>query len=234
MRMCLYNSCWERALCVARRYFSAIQDAEDCVIEAFLRYRQARGAFPFEEPEPDYSLLTLKVRNVALEHLRMVRRRQSLYSVVGQVLPKEVQPSPEMEVITDLDVQRFIQSLPPRLAGYLHLRLQGYTIQECASRLGVSEGTLKSYLPALRQKFVDYFGYDPTINRCSVVNMGKSQQDGTEISEEVNNHDQSAEIGDTSGFSADNELSIRAACYPAHSRDFITNGGGGGITCFLR
>jgi transposase len=55
-----------------------------------------------------------------------------------------------------------VASLPPRLHAAVELRLAGYSWEEAAQQLGVSASTLRGYLPDLRAKFVEFFGYDPS------------------------------------------------------------------------
>jgi hypothetical protein len=59
------------------------------------------------------------------------------------------------QVQGDIDGERFVASLPPRLRAAVELRLAGYSWDEAAQQLGVSASTL-------RAKFVDFFGYDPS------------------------------------------------------------------------
>jgi len=72
---------------------------------------------------------------------------------------------PETVACVDIAAQ-FVASLPPRLRAAVELRLAGYSWDEAAQQLGVSASTLRGYLPDLRAKFVDFFGYDPS-NRAS-------------------------------------------------------------------
>ena len=62
----------------------------------------------------------------------------------------------------EINGERFVASLPPRLHAAVELRLAGYSWDEAAQQLGVSASTLRGYLPELRAKFVDFFGYDPS------------------------------------------------------------------------
>jgi YD repeat-containing protein len=71
-----------------------------------------------------------------------------------------------VQVQETVDSERFLASLPPRLRAMLELRLAGYSWDEAAQQLGVKASTLRGYLPELRAKFVEFFGYDPS-NRAS-------------------------------------------------------------------
>ena len=74
----------------------------------------------------------------------------------------------------DIDGERFVASLPPRLRTAVELRLAGYSWDEAAQQLGVSASTLRGYLPELGAKFVEFFGYDPS-NRASESLIGLTQ-----------------------------------------------------------
>ena len=77
------------------------------------------------------------------------------------------------QVQGDIDGEQFPASLPPRLRAALELRLAGYSWDKAAQQLGVKASTLRGYLPELRAKFVEFFGYNPS-NRASdmCIKMG--------------------------------------------------------------
>jgi hypothetical protein len=77
------------------------------------------------------------------------------------------------QVQGDIDGEQFLASLPPRLRAVLELRLAGYSWDKAAQQLGVKASTLRGYLPELRAKFVEFFGYNPS-NRASdmCIKMG--------------------------------------------------------------
>jgi len=82
------------------------------------------------------------------------------------------------QVQGDIDGERFLASLPPCLRTALALRLAGYSWEQAAQQLVVKASTLRGYLPELRAKFVEFFGYDPS-KRASEIDMeGKTAPSG--------------------------------------------------------
>jgi DNA-directed RNA polymerase specialized sigma24 family protein len=135
--------------------------ADDLALSCLLAFHD-HHRYPWQHPEPAHALrwCTQKLRALACDAYRRAQRHPCL---ALETLPEGVAcVDIAAQVQADIDGERFLASLPPRLRTALALRLAGYSWDEAAQQLGVSASTLRGYLPELRAKFVDFFGYDPS------------------------------------------------------------------------
>jgi DNA-directed RNA polymerase specialized sigma24 family protein len=138
--------------------YSADDLAHTCLIAFYDHHRR----YPWQHPEPAHALrwYCQKLRAHACYAHRYAERHPCL---ALETLPESVAcVDIAAQVQGDIDGERFVASLPPRLRTAEELRLAGYSWDEAAQQLGVSASTLRGYLPELRAKFVDFFGYDPS------------------------------------------------------------------------
>ena len=204
-----------------RRHGLSDEQARDCLSEAFLRYRRKRGlpAWGMGEPPP---ALWVIARDLLCEHWRRRSREQK------QVEQLQAQYRCRCEQFCDdePEAQTFQLSLPPRLNEVLTLRLEGYTCREIAERLAIAVGTVKSYLAELRQKFRDFYGYDPTKrpSQGGYINGNASEVSTPHGKEDISNA--STHRSGHGGGSASGGKRVRPA---AHSRRARRRGGGGGF-----
>ena len=138
-------------------------DARDCVAEVCLRYRKRTGTFPHDEETPDLRLLRLLTLNVVREHQRTQQRRLRLEQdyLAQQRQQHASAPTPMARAIARVDCERFRAQLPDYLRRTLERMEAGDTPKAIAARLGVAVGTVYSYQHELRERFVEFFGYDP-------------------------------------------------------------------------
>jgi DNA-directed RNA polymerase specialized sigma24 family protein len=114
--------------------------------------------YPWQHPQPAHALhwCHQKLRALACD-----AHRHPCLSL--ETLPEDFAC---VEIATQVqetvDSERFLASLPSRLRTALALRLAGYSWDEAAQRLGIKPSTLRGYLPDLRAKFAEFFGYDPS------------------------------------------------------------------------
>jgi DNA-directed RNA polymerase specialized sigma24 family protein len=118
--------------------------------------------YPWQHPEPAHALrwCAQKLRALACDAYRRAQRHPclALETLHESVACVEI----AAQVQGDIDSEQFLASLPPRLRTAVELRLAGYSWEQAAQQLGVKASTLRGYLPELRAKFVDFFGYDPS------------------------------------------------------------------------
>jgi len=137
---------------------SAADLAHSCLIAFYDHHRR----YPWQHPEPARALrwCCQKLRALACDAHRHAERHPCL---ALETLPESIAcVDIAAQVQADIDGERFVASLPSRLRAAVELRLAGYSWDEAAQQLGVSASTLRGYLPDLRAKFVDFFGYDPS------------------------------------------------------------------------
>lgn len=201
------------------------EDAEECVSEVLLRYTIRRGALPWEEERPEPALIDLLTRDVAHERLRCLHRRQRLHETYERLQQSfQVLPTPEDVAISSAEVETFRKQLPEYLLRTLDLLVDGYTPREVANLLKVSVGTVYAYRAELREKFIEYFGYDPRNSRTRIGNyIGCAKQrssfDSEEAYDETSSDGLRADCTHSDCAAAHDELSL--------SNEYARNRGGG-------
>ena len=136
--------------------------ANDLAHTCLLAFHNHHCCYPWQHSDPAYALrwCAQKLRALACDAHRHAQRHPCL---ALEMLPENFAcVEIAVQVQETVDSERFLASLPPRLRAMLELRLAGYSWDEAAQQLGVSASTLRGYLPELRAKFVDFFGYDPS------------------------------------------------------------------------
>ncbi|MFQ3610738.1 MAG: hypothetical protein SNJ72_04495 [Fimbriimonadales bacterium] len=139
------------------------EDAEDLAFVVLERYVRKTGLYPCEEPSPAWGLLFRLTQDVACEFHRKARRRICAEQTYREIAQLSVPPTPEQEALSQLLVEDFQASLPAYLQRLLCLMMdECASVEELSKRLRISVGTVKSYRKELRERFVAFFGYDPT------------------------------------------------------------------------
>lgn len=146
----------------AARLTSCAADAADLAHDCLCAFVNHFGCYPWEYADPLHAWrwCCLKLRALAVDAHCHTQRHPSL----------SLEEAPESlacveiaeQVQGDVDGEAFVAQLPPRLRAVVQLRLQGFSWEEIAQRLGVKASTVRGYLPELRARFVAFFGYDPS------------------------------------------------------------------------
>ena len=168
MRICVLESIYRQCLHLGLNS----DDARDCVAEVCLRYHKRTGAFPHDEETPDLRLLRLLTLNVVREHQRTQQRRLRLEQdyLAQQRQQQASAPTPMAQAIARVDCEQFRAQLPDYLRRTLERMEAGDTPKAIAAQLGVAVGTVYSYQRELRERFVEFFGYDPRKSGGSCLN----------------------------------------------------------------
>lgn len=129
------------------RYLREQQEAEDILCQGFLKVFQHIGTF---EDRGDHSLqkwITRIMVNEALMHLR--RQRLELVSDdMAQAIPAGTRTDSAIEAE---DLYNMVRALPIGYRTVFNLfAIEGYSHQEIAAQLGITEGTSKSQLSKAR------------------------------------------------------------------------------------
>jgi RNA polymerase sigma-70 factor (ECF subfamily) len=139
---------------LALRLVSDRHEAEDVAQEAYLRaYRSLRG---FRGDARFETWLYRIVSNVAMTHLRRRGRFGDLLSE-GQEMPTEAPRSePGEDSLEDTEVKRALSQLPHGQRVVVVLKdVYGFSCQEIADQVGVSEGAVKVRLHRARRRLKD-------------------------------------------------------------------------------
>lgn len=153
---------FQRLLGRARRYTACEDDAADLALNCLHAFFERFGCYPWQHPDGEeaFRWLCQKLRSLWWDARREAQRHPclSLEACADGVALVEMGEALESE----MDVALFLAWLPEHLRAPLALRLQGYSWEEAARLLGRRSSTLRAYLPELRSKFVEFFGFDPS------------------------------------------------------------------------
>lgn len=195
------------------------EQAEECVTQVFLRYstKTDTPAWGTGAPPPLFWRLA---RDVLCEYFRRQERQKQQREKLQGAVANTREFCAEMLAIDRLDAERFANRLPDRLREVVKLRLQGYTCAEIAKQLSLSPGTVKAYLAELREKFVQYFGYDPTKKRSCDGNVYGSLS-GAEPSASPREEERQNALEEVSGLDGGRFVRgkrVRSASHPRRAR----------------
>ena len=142
---------------VARKYLGSLEDAEDCVQEAFLKVIRYKGTFNNVGSLEGW--IKRIVINTAIDSYRRRRTNKVTYDtdLVDRYDYAEEEEKPYMEGIPNQLVIDAIESLSP---SYLKVAkmylLDGYKHHEIAEVLKISLGTSKSNLSKSKKNVINY------------------------------------------------------------------------------
>ena len=142
---------------VARKYLGSLEDAEDCVQEAFLKVIRYKGTFNNVGSLEGW--IKRIVINTAIDSYRRRRTNKVTYDtdLVDRYDYAEEEEKPYMEGIPNQLVIDAIESLSP---SYLKVAkmylLDGYKHHEIAEVLNISLGTSKSNLSKGKKNVINY------------------------------------------------------------------------------
>lgn len=166
----LFNQFANRLFRVSLRYVRNEPEAEEVLMNGFLKAFRAIGDFRYCDDNGLEAWLRRIVVNEALQHLR-ANRRLPLFQA-GDFA--DTQPAPEPLPDAGLDAERIyalICELPPGYRTVFNLfAIEGYTHREIADQLGIAENTSKSQLSKARgllQEWLINYGYERETRRTS-------------------------------------------------------------------
>lgn len=152
----------QRLFCRACRLSHCEDDAADLAHACLYAFFDHFQHYPWQHGEPlsAWGWCCQKMRSLRLDERH---RAQAHPTVSLEELPEGVAAVERVEQVEEeVEVEAFLAGLPNSLRAALQLRLKGYSWEEAAQRLNRKASTLRGYLPALRAKFVEFFGIDPS------------------------------------------------------------------------
>ena len=164
----LFDQFANRLFRVSLRYVRNEPEAEEVLMNGFLKAFRAIGHFTYRDENGLEAWLRRIVVNEALQHLR-----SNQYLPVFQIdADAEAQPDPVPLPDEGLDAERIydlIRQLPPGYRTAFNLyAIEGYTHREIAAQLHISENTSKSQLNKARtllQTWLTQQGYEAQTRR---------------------------------------------------------------------
>ena len=151
------NNNYTQYIAVARKYLGSLEDAEDCVQEAFLKVIRYKDSFNNVGSLEGW--IKRIVINTAIDSYRRRKTQKVTYDtdLVDRYDYAEEEEKPYMEGIPNQLVIDAIESLSP---SYLKVAkmylLDGYKHHEIAEVLNISLGTSKSNLSKSKKNVIKY------------------------------------------------------------------------------
>lgn len=136
---------------VCQRYVVRIDEAEDCVMKGFMKAFQQIDRFEYVH---ELSFMHWLKRIMVNESLMAIRKQTNLGLVAIEDNPTDL--ALEDELLQQLDAKYLfdvIMKLPPGYRTVLNMFVvEGYSHQEIAETLGITESTSKTQLAKAKQK----------------------------------------------------------------------------------
>ncbi|MBK0404815.1 sigma-70 family RNA polymerase sigma factor [Adhaeribacter sp. BT258] len=129
---------------VCFRYIGRQAEAEDCLMKAFMKIFQKLETFEWQN---EHSLFFWIRKIMVNEALMELRRNNLLLVVQSENLPEEVEDSNTIDQLSAEELFGLITKLPDGYRTVFNLYVvEGYSHQEIARMLSISESTSKSQL----------------------------------------------------------------------------------------
>ncbi|WP_040006401.1 RNA polymerase sigma factor [Fibrisoma limi] len=161
----LFDQYANRLFRVSLRYVRNESDAEEVLMNGFMKAFQGISDFTYRDDKGLEAWLRRIIVNEALQHLRANRSLPLFQPEEMAGIQPDSNPLPDM----GLDAERIyalIRELPTGYRTIFNLYvIEGYTHREIAERLAISENTSKSQLSkarALLQEWLTSYGYEAT------------------------------------------------------------------------
>lgn len=166
----LFDQFANRLFRVSLRYVRNEPEAEEVLMNGFLKIFRAIGDFTYRDENGLDAWLRRIVVNEALQYLR-ANRRLPLFQAHELA---DTQPDPQPLPGAGLDAERIYALICELPTGYRTVfnlyAIEGYTHREIGDQLGISENTSKSQLSkarALLQEWLTKNGYERETRRTS-------------------------------------------------------------------
>ena len=133
-----------KVFCACRGFFSDSQAAEDATQETFLRaHRNIRGFH-----QGDFSVWLIRIaKNVCIDECRRRRRETGIDETVlaDHPSPNRLDSSCEARLLAER-VWQEMRLLPIEQRQCLELKIEGFSYEETAARIGLTIGAVKSHI----------------------------------------------------------------------------------------
>ena len=155
----LYHRYWERLYIAAYARLKNEADAKDCLQEVFVALWHKRKAIVIREQLDAYLFVSLKYR--VLNHLRN-HNNYLKHLDVFSAFPHPILPSADDHLFL-AEIQQVISNTIADMPGkmkevYLLSRRDGLSVQETATRLGISQQTVKNQLTSALKRLKERLG----------------------------------------------------------------------------
>ncbi|MEO5995989.1 MAG: sigma-70 family RNA polymerase sigma factor [Chitinophagaceae bacterium] len=152
---CLFDQLSERMLLLCRRYVKSKEDAEEVLLDGFLKFFKNLSAFNYQGDTALYGWL----KKIMINECLMFLRKRNVFTMVTEMAAEDI--ALEEQALNNLSAAEIFNLIIQLPVGYrivfnLHV-VEGMEHREIALLLGIAEGTSKSQLSkakALLQKML--------------------------------------------------------------------------------
>jgi RNA polymerase sigma-70 factor (ECF subfamily) len=140
----LFNMLADKMLALCCRYVKSRQDAEEIMLDGFLKFFNKIGSFHYQN---DAALFGF-IKKIMINECLMFLRKRNVFTIVSETEIEEV-PFPEsaLDNLSAAEIYALIVQLPVGYRTVFNLSvIEGMEHKEIAALLGISTGTSKSQL----------------------------------------------------------------------------------------
>jgi len=142
---CLYKKFGGKMLANCKRYLKDQMEAEDALMEGFLKVFLRINEFKNEGSIEGW------IRRIMVNECLMNLRKRKIAFPMEEEALLVPEPASALDQLTSLEIQEHILRLPDGFRTVFNLyAIEGYSHAEIAEQLGISEGTSKSQLSRAR------------------------------------------------------------------------------------
>ncbi|RYY70725.1 MAG: sigma-70 family RNA polymerase sigma factor [Chitinophagaceae bacterium] len=145
---CLFDLYAGKMLTLCRRYVKNAEDAEECMLNGFVKFFAALMAFRYENDAAVYSF----IKRVMINECLMFLRKQQAFKIVSESEAENVGSNDDgLDQLSAREIFELIIQLPVGYRTVFNLFvIEGLSHPEIAGELGISIGTSKSQLNKAR------------------------------------------------------------------------------------
>ena len=145
---CLFHWFADPMMAVCCRYLKSREDAEERLLDGFIRFFRHLPEFSYQGEAALYSWL----KTIMVRECLMFLRKKNIFSMIAEVETEEISMEPEaLAALSAREIFDLIVQLPLgyRTVFNLHV-MEGLDHKQIAGELGIAEGTSKSQLSKAR------------------------------------------------------------------------------------
>lgn len=145
---CLFHRFADPMMAVCCRYLKGREDAEERLLDGFIKFFHHLPEFSYQGEAALYSWL----KTIMVRECLMFLRKKNIFSMIAEVEAEEISMEPEaLAALSAREIFDLIVQLPLgyRTVFNLHV-MEGLDHKQIAGELGIAEGTSKSQLSKAR------------------------------------------------------------------------------------
>ncbi len=158
---CLFDEMADKLLVVCRRYVKSPEDAEEIMLDGFVKFLKNLSGFTFQGD----AALFAWMKKIMINECLMFLRKKNVFTIVSDSEAEDISlKQDELDNLSALEIFNLIIQLPVGYRTVFNLyEIEGIPHKEISNLLGISEGTSKSQLSkskVLLQKMLSQKGIE--------------------------------------------------------------------------